>query len=54
VVLAARGARDLDSGEEPVTDERLREELRRRGRKIHVRALATAAALTFLLWWLPR
>jgi hypothetical protein len=36
-----------------VTDDALRAELKRIATRVHLRALATAAALTFILWWLP-
>jgi len=46
VVLAARGARNLDSGEAPVQDKDVAEGFRRRARRIHIKAILTAALLT--------
>ena len=46
VVLAARGVRHLDIGEEPVQDHVLREHLRQRAQSIHAISAAIAAMLT--------
>jgi hypothetical protein len=48
VRLAARGTRDLDEGEVPVTDEADRSALRRRARDVHVKALLLATFGTAL------
>jgi hypothetical protein len=53
VRLAARGARETDSGPEPVTDTWLAGELRRQARGIVVQALLAAAVLTALTLLLP-
>jgi len=50
VVLAARGARDLDTGLEVVTDPREATALRRRGRVIFLQALVIAALVTLVAW----
>jgi len=49
VVLAARGARNLDQGEEKISDSATVTELRRQARRVHIQASLTAAALTALL-----
>jgi hypothetical protein len=51
VILAARGLRNLDSGEEKIEDETLIAGLRRQGRKVHAESVLTALLLTapFLL-----
>jgi len=46
VGLAARGTRNMDSGEVAITDDAARSELRTQAHRIHARALATAALLT--------
>lgn len=48
VVLAARGVRNFDAGEERIQDQALREQLRRRARSIHITSAYIAAALTAL------
>ena len=48
MILAARGARNLDGGEERVNDSDLAAELRRQAKRIHVKAVLTAALLTLL------
>jgi hypothetical protein len=53
IALAARGTCNMDDGEESVTDRRLIEELRRKARKIHRRALVTAVAITLLALAFP-
>lgn len=44
--LAARGARDLDAGQEPIEDEALAFQLRRQGQRIQLLGLIAAALLT--------
>ncbi len=51
--LAARGARDLDGGEEAVVDPFLVAQLRRQAREIHVESLLLGAALTGLALLIP-
>ena len=53
-MLAARGARDLDGGEEPVADEEQARRLRRQARGVHLRAAAFALLLTLMTLLLPR
>jgi hypothetical protein len=42
--------RNLDAGEEKIGDEGIRNQLRSLATTIHVRALATANALTAIAW----
>jgi hypothetical protein len=51
--MAARGTRNMDTGEEPVNDEKLIEQLRGRARRINRRALVTAVAATLLALAFP-
>jgi hypothetical protein len=53
VSLAARGARDLDQGAEPVRDRAEREASRERARGVFARAVILAAGLTVLSLLLP-
>ena len=48
MILAARGARNLDGGEERVNASNLVSELRRQAKRIHVKAALTAVLLTLL------
>jgi hypothetical protein len=48
VALVARGARNLDGGEEPVRETTLQQALRRQARMIYVEATVGAALLTLL------
>ncbi len=48
MVLAARGARNLDGGEEKIADSAVAAELRLVARGIHIRTILTAALLTLL------
>ena len=48
MALAARGARNMDTGEEAVEDEAERAQLRRQARMVHVRSVLAGAALTAL------
>jgi len=52
VILAARGARDLDGGEERINDSVAVAELCRKARRIHIRAILTAALLTLSSFYL--
>ena len=51
--MAARGTRNMDTGEEKVDDEELVAALRRKARKIHLRSLITAAAVSLLALAFP-
>ena len=48
MILAGRGARNLDGGAEQVNDSDAATELRRQAKRIHVKAVLTAALLTLL------
>jgi hypothetical protein len=53
IALAARGVCNMDAGEEGIEDEALAERLRDKARRIHRRALVTAAAITVLALVFP-
>ncbi|HKP87037.1 MAG TPA: hypothetical protein VJZ26_13120 [Blastocatellia bacterium] len=53
IALAARGACNMDAGEEKIEDQRLVARLRVKARKIHLRALTMAIALTLLILIFP-
>lgn len=53
IALAARGMRNMDTGEERVVDEQLIEQLRDQARRINRRALVTALAITILALAFP-
>lgn len=46
MILAARGLRNLDNREEQIKDNAVVKELRRRTRRIHIKAILTATLLT--------
>lgn len=46
--LAARGSRNLDSGEEKIEDEVVLAQVRRQARKVQVQSFLSAAVLTVL------
>jgi hypothetical protein len=46
IALAARGARNMDAGEERIEDDELNARLRDKSRRINRRALITAAVIT--------
>ncbi len=48
MVLAARGARNLDGGDEAIEDEGEMAELRRQARRVYVESVLLAAVLTLL------
>ena len=48
MVLAARGARNLDRGEQKISDPETAAQLRRQARKIHIQSIIVAALLTVL------
>jgi hypothetical protein len=54
IALAARGACNLDAGEETLDDEHLVAALRGTARRINRRALTTAVAITLLTLAFPR
>lgn len=53
IALAARGTCNLDTGEQEIKDSRRVERLREKARKIHLRALMMAVALTLLILAFP-
>jgi hypothetical protein len=53
VRLAAQNVRNLDSGDEAVTDPAERAQIRRQARRVYIEALGVAAALTLLLASIP-
>lgn len=48
IALAARGKRNLGHGEESIEDQHVCTQLRDKARRIHLRALITAAIITLL------
>ena len=52
MILAARGARNLDGGEEPVNDSGVLAELRWKAKRIHIKSVLAAASLTLLGFYL--
>jgi hypothetical protein len=53
VSLAARGARNLDAGDERIDDEAERAALARQARRVHVQAVTAGVALTILSFFAP-
>jgi hypothetical protein len=53
IALAARGTRNMDSGEEKIEDASLIESLRAKSRRINRRALTTAAVVTLVTLAFP-
>jgi hypothetical protein len=53
VRLAARGRRESDAGEEPITDPWLVAQLQRQARDIYIQSALVAAALTAVALLLP-
>ena len=53
IALAARGTRNMDSGEESINDAKLIEQLRDKARRINRRAIVTALAITILALAFP-
>lgn len=51
--LAARGARNLDGGEEPIESPSELLQVRRQARKVYLESAAVAAALTILSLFYP-
>ena len=52
--MAARGTRNMDTGEEKIEDESLVEQLRIKARSIHRRAFITALIITVLTFVFPQ
>jgi hypothetical protein len=48
IALAARGTCNMDAGEEPLSDEKVIEQLRDKARRINRRSIITALAITAL------
>ena len=53
IALAARGACNMDAGEEKIEDQKFATKLRVKARRIHTRALIMAIALTLLILIFP-
>ena len=51
--MAARGTRNMDHGEEKIEDEKALALLRLQARRVHLRALILAVALTLVAIVLP-
>ena len=51
--LAARGRRETEAGDEPITDPWLVSQLRQRAREVYLQAVLLAAALTAVAVLLP-
>lgn len=51
--LAARGARDLDDGEQAVNEPFMVAQLRRQAREIHIESVLLGVALTGLVLLMP-
>jgi hypothetical protein len=51
--LASRGQRDMDDGPASVTEADVDAQIRRQARRVYVRSLVTAAALTALALAIP-
>jgi hypothetical protein len=51
--MAARGTRNMDTGEESVEDKTIIQQLRATARKIHRRALITAIVVTIVALAFP-
>jgi hypothetical protein len=53
VKLAARGARDMDTGIEDIKDDPVLAQVRRQARKVNFESMVTAAVLTVLILLIP-
>lgn len=53
MAMAARGTRNLDTGEEKLSDETLIEQLRGKARQINRRAIITAVIATVVVFAFP-
>ncbi len=49
MVLAARGTRNLDAGDEPVNDREIEDQLRRQARKVYIESIVMALVLTAIM-----
>ena len=49
MVLAARGTRNLDAGDEPVNDAEIERQLRKQARKVYTESVAMALVLTAIM-----
>jgi hypothetical protein len=54
VMLAARRTRNMDTGEEQITDQAIVRQVDRQARKVYIESALTAALLTAILLALPR
>lgn len=54
MILAARGSRNLDTGEEKIQDPAMTSALRRQARGVHVKSLLAGALLTVLFLVISR
>jgi hypothetical protein len=53
VALAARGLKNMDAGDEKITDPRELDQVRAQSRAVHIRSALTAVAVAALLALLP-
>jgi hypothetical protein len=53
VALTARGMRNMDSGDEPVTNAAELQQMRAQARKVHIESFVTAVILTLLVLLVP-
>jgi hypothetical protein len=53
VALAARGLKNMDAGDEEITDPRELDLIRRQSRGVHIRSILTAVVVAALLTLLP-
>jgi hypothetical protein len=53
VALAARGLKNLDTGDEAITDARELSQVRAQSRGVHIRAVLTAVGVAIVLTLLP-
>jgi hypothetical protein len=53
VALTARGMRNMDSGDEPVTNAAELQQMRAQARKVHIESFVTAVILTLLVVLVP-
>jgi hypothetical protein len=53
VALAARGLKNMDAGEEEITNPRELDDVRAQSRSVHIRAIVTAVVVAALLALLP-
>jgi hypothetical protein len=53
VALAARGARNMDSGPEKITDPKVLAQVRRQAVRVYLKSVALGLALTLAIFLLP-